>query len=123
MDQMELKSGKALVKGDQKKDCDNDPEEDVQSLLEGYAVGGNDDESLIPPPPKDRKYRLPPRPPFLPAMDISSFRYPPTSVTTSADQTSARCLPWPVLEPQRNGRFNIYIFFIYLYIYKFVLLV
>jgi len=34
MDQMELRSGKALVKGDQKEDSDNDPEEDVGSLME-----------------------------------------------------------------------------------------
>jgi len=40
---MELKSGKALVKGNQKEESDNDPEEDVQGLLEGYAVGGNDE--------------------------------------------------------------------------------
>jgi len=32
MDQMELKSWKALVKGDRKENSDNDPEEEVQSL-------------------------------------------------------------------------------------------
>jgi len=44
---MELRSRKALVKGDQKEDSDNDPEEDVHSLLEGYAVGGHDEEEVI----------------------------------------------------------------------------
>jgi len=34
MDQIELKSGKALEKGDNKEDSDNDPEEDIGSLME-----------------------------------------------------------------------------------------
>jgi len=32
MDQMELRSGKAVRKGDLKEDSDNDPEEDFQHL-------------------------------------------------------------------------------------------
>jgi len=43
---MELRSRKALVKIDQKMDSDNDPEEDVRSLMEEprvFAVGGNDE--------------------------------------------------------------------------------
>jgi len=34
MVQMELKSGKTVVKGDLRKESDNDPEEDVQQLME-----------------------------------------------------------------------------------------
>jgi len=49
MDQMELRSGKALVKVDQKEDSDDDPEKGIQKLLEeGYAVGGNDAKKLTP---------------------------------------------------------------------------
>jgi len=47
---MELRSGKALVKGDRKEESENDPEEDIGSLMEeGYAVSGNDKEELILP--------------------------------------------------------------------------
>jgi len=51
MDLMELRSGKALVKKDQKEESDNDFKEDVRSLLEEcYAVGGIDEEELLPQP-------------------------------------------------------------------------
>jgi len=40
MDQMELRSGKTLEKGGQKRESDDDPEEDLGSLMEiGYAMG------------------------------------------------------------------------------------
>jgi len=87
MDQMELRSGKTVGKGDPREDSENDPEEDVQKLLEkGYAVGGNKEEEIISPR-QPVNIDNPRHHPQLPAMDIPSVRYPPTSVTTSADQT------------------------------------
>jgi len=73
-------------------------------MEQGYAVGGNEEEEAIPP--RRREEIDHPRSPLLPAIDISSVRYLPTSVTTSADQTSARGLPRSLVEPVRNGRFN-----------------
>jgi len=112
MDQMELRSGKILGKEDERGDSDNDPEEDVQSLLGGYAVGGQKEEVVDPKRRMDRAEPPPtttdPSPP-LPAMDISSIRYRSASVMTSAYQTSARGLPWPGIEPQTSGRFYTYI--------------
>jgi len=102
MDQMALRSGKAGVKGDLREDSDNDLEEDVQQLMEeGYAVGGNEDEEILPPRRTDDVDN--PRPPLLPAMDIFSVRYPPTLATTLADQTSARGLPRSLVEPLRSS--------------------
>jgi len=107
---LELRSGKTLEKADERGDSDNDPEEDVQSLLEGYAVGRQDEGEVVPRRKTDR-IESPPSPPnpspSLPTMDISSVRYRPASVMTSADQTSTCGLPRPGLEPQRSGRFYI----------------
>jgi len=107
MDQMELRSGKALVKEDYKEDSDNDPKEDVQNLLEGYVAGGMEDEEVIPPRRIEVVEPQTQLSPLHPTMDISSVRCPLTSAMTSVDQTSTRGLPQPVLELQRSGRFNI----------------
>jgi len=49
MDQMELRSGKAVRKIDPREDLDVDPEEDIQHLMEqGNTVGGNEEEEAIP---------------------------------------------------------------------------
>jgi len=111
MDQTELRSGKALKNGNLRKDSDNDSEADVQRQLEeGYAVGGNEKEKEIHPRRIDNIHD--PHPPPFPTMDISSVRrptsstYPPTSVMTPADQTSARGLPRSLVEPLKSGRFN-----------------
>jgi len=40
---MELRSGKTLVKGDKRENSDNDPEDDVYSLLSDY------DEKVVAP--------------------------------------------------------------------------
>jgi len=106
MDQMELRSGKALVKTDNKEDSENDFEEEVQDMLEGHELGGIEEEEIISPrvigvmAPTNR-------PPPLSAMDTSSVRYPPTSAMASSDQTSTRGLTRRVLEPHRSGKFNI----------------
>jgi len=60
-------------------------------MEQGYAVGGNEEREKVPPKPRGDLDN--PQPPLFPTMDISSVRFPPTSVTTSADQTSARGLP------------------------------
>jgi len=49
MDQMELRSGRKLLKMEVKVDSDNDPEEDVQSMLDEYAVGGVEEGERIHP--------------------------------------------------------------------------
>jgi len=88
MDQIELRSGKALVKGDKKGDSNDDPDEDVGSLMEaGYAMGGDIREELIPPRKIVHVDNLHP-PPSLSAMDISSVRVPPTLAMTSLELTS-----------------------------------
>jgi len=103
MDQMELRSGKTMVKGDQRWESDDDLEEDVGSLMEaGYAMGGEVEEELIPPRWIDHvENRRPP----LPAIDISSVRVPPASVTTLLELTSTRGLPKPMMESQRTAKF------------------
>jgi len=80
---MELRSGKVAGKGDLREDSDNDPEEDVYILMEqGYAVGGNEEtEGISHRTGEDVNH---PHIPLLPTMDISSGRYPPTSVMRSA---------------------------------------
>jgi len=93
------------VKRNKREDSDNDPKEDVHSLLEGRCGwtgrgrrGSKKRTDTVENPPP-----LPSLP--LSAMDSSSVRYPPTSVMVSADQTSTRGLPRPRLDPQRSGRF------------------
>jgi len=45
MDQLELRSGKTVIKNYQKSESEDDPEEDMESLVEaGYATGGNAEE-------------------------------------------------------------------------------
>jgi len=107
MDLMELWSGKTLEKENERGNSDNDPEKDVRSLLEGNAIGGQEEGEVVPIR-KTGRIENPPPPnpsPCLFTMDISSVRYWPASVMTSADQTSARGLPRSGLETQRSGRF------------------
>jgi len=104
MDQMELRSGKTLVEINGKKESDNDPEEDVQTMLEGYAVGGVEEKERIPPRRPELVDTNRPQPPPPSAMDISSVRYRPTLAMTSADVTSTRVPSWR--EPPRSGKFN-----------------
>jgi len=112
MDQMELRlelrSGKTLVERNVKEDSDNDPEENVQNMLDEYAVGGIEEGERT----HTRRTRIVnitnPQPPPPSAMDISKVRYPPTSAMASAGQTSTRGPSWP--EPPRSGRFNIGVF-------------
>jgi len=102
MDQMELRSGKALVKRDDREDSDNDFEEGAQDSLVGYAVGGTDGEEIAPSSVAGVREPTS-QPPPLSAMDVSSVRYLPASVMTSTDQTSARGLPRPVLELHKSN--------------------
>jgi len=96
MDTMELRSGKTLGETEMRGDSEDDYKEEVPASLDGYATGGIerrhrasstvieslDTAPLLQPPP-------------FSAIDISSVRYRPTSVTTSADLTSARGLARP----------------------------
>jgi len=105
MDQMELRSGKALVRRGSKKDSENEFDEEVPDMLEGYAVRGTEREDIIAPKVSgaiEPTTHLPP----LPTRDISSVRYQATLVMTSADQTSTRGLPRQDLGLHRSGRFN-----------------
>jgi len=53
MDQIALRSGKAVKGRDMREDSDNDPEEGVQLLMEqGYAIEGKYELEGNPPPPK-----------------------------------------------------------------------
>jgi len=99
---MELRSGKTLIKRTEK-ESDNDPEKDVQTLLDGYAVGGIEGEERISPRKTELvdTTHLQPSPP--PAIDISSVRYRRTLVMTSADLTSSRGPSWP--KSLRSGKF------------------
>jgi len=106
MDQMELRlelrSGKTLVERNPKGDSDNDPEEDVQNMMEGYAVGGVEEGERIPPRRTGTVWDH--QPPTPSAMDISSVRYQSTSAMVSAGQTLTRDPSWPGLP--RDSGFN-----------------
>jgi len=69
-----------------------------------YAVGGYEETREIPLRDRESEEYVPPS--LYHTMDISSVRYPPTSVTTSADQASPSGLPRSLVEPVKSGRFN-----------------
>jgi len=90
---MELRSGKTLGETEMKVDSDEDFEEEVPASLDGYATGGIERGRRVSPTRTESIDTAPlfQSPPF-PTMDISSVRYRPASVTTSADLTSAHGL-------------------------------
>jgi len=106
MDQMELRSGKTLTERGAKADSDNDPKEDVLTLLEGYAVEGAKGEGRISPRRLEVIDPTHPQPPFFLTMDISSVRYRLTLAMTSAELTSTHGPSWPDLSG--TGRVNSY---------------
>jgi len=101
MDQMELRSGETLVERTGKEDSDIDPEEEVHTLLDDYAIGGDEEEGRVSPRRPELTDPTRPQPPPPSAMDISSVRYRPTLAMTSTDLTSTRCPSWP--EPPGSG--------------------
>jgi len=107
MDLMELRSSKTLADRGDKEYMDNDPEEEVQTLLEGYAVGGVEREGRISHGRLEVINPTHPQPPSSSTIDISSVRYRPTLVMTSAELTSTHGPSWPDLPG--SGRVNIII--------------
>jgi len=94
-----------LTEGGAKADSDNDPEEDVLTLLEGYAVGGIGGKGRIFPSKLEVIDPLHPQPPPTFTIYISSVRYRPTLAMTLAELTSTHGHSWPDLP--RSGKFNI----------------
>jgi len=110
---MELRSGKIVDRTEMRGDSEDEFEEEELVSLEGYATGGI--ERRHRPSPKvieSTDTALPQQPPPPPVMDISSVRYRPTSVMTSADLTSARTRP----DPQESGKLNIRLIILLAYI-------
>jgi len=105
MEIIELRSGKSVGKDDTEAESDPEGEDREELFMEHrYAVGGNEETREIPLRSDLEEEYV--RPSLLHTMDICSVRCPPTSVITSADQTSARGLPRSQMEGVKSGRFN-----------------
>jgi len=96
MDQMELRSGKTLTERDVKEDSDNDPEEDVHTLLDGYATGGIEKKRRVSLGGQEVLDPAPIQVP-TPSSSCNGHLQCPLSAGVSDDVGRFDIYPWPLL--------------------------
>jgi len=102
MDQMELRSGKTLAERGVNEDSDNDPEEDLHTLLDGYTTGVFRKEKGYP----GKAGRSRPRSPPTPSSIYNGHFQCPLSTDVSDDVGRFDIYPRPLLAGTDRRRYS-----------------